>query len=942
VSVTTYSSKHARGELSSFGDLLRRYRVAAGLSQEALAEQARMSARAISDLERGVHRLPYKDTVAQLATALGLTATERALLEAAARGPRDAATADDRRQEGPQGAPLLTTKLTIPQARPVLVPRPRLTERLHAGLRGPLTLVAAPAGYGKTTLLSAWRATPAGSAVPLAWVSLDAGDNDPVRFWSYVLTALDRVQPGLGAPALALLQSPQPPPIEAVLATLLNALSAVRVDMVLALDDYHVIEAHEVQQAMGFLLAHLPPVLHLLLATRADPPLRLAQLRARGAMAELRSADLRFTPEETAAFCKEVMGLQLTAGDVIALEDRTEGWIAGVQLAALSLHGRPADGIAPFIAAFAGSNRYVVDYLADEVLLQQPEHVQTFLLETAILDRLCASLCAAVTGRDGIDDAADPSASQVLLEHLDRANLFLIALDDERQWYRYHHLFAEVLRQRLHQTQPDRLPDLHRRAGTWFEQQGWVAEAVQHALAAEDWERAARLIEQIGVVAVVRGQVHTVLGWLHRLPEALVRTRPLLCIVHATALMYSNQLQAAEARVQDAERCVQADTPADQVRLIGGRAAVTRASSARFSGDLARCVILAQQALDLLPQTDILHPSALVNASHAYLVSGDVTRASERRAAEVIAPLRAAGNLFTLLRSCTNLARLQTLQGRLRQAAATYAEALQVAPGPEGLRALVGGPAYYCGLGDLLREWNDFADAQRHLQQGLELVMGTLIVDAETVALGYLALARLRQARGEHTEALATLDEFAQIAERRGFAGHLVARGAAVQAQVCLAQGNLHAAARWAEARGLSAGDDLDFPREVEYLTLARVRIAQASGDRAGMERPLHDALHLLDRLLQAAETGARMGSAIEILVLRALALQAYGDPAGALAALARALTLAEPEGYVRLFADEGAPMIDLLRRAQARGSAPAYVARLLAACRTPVAGGAQ
>jgi LuxR family maltose regulon positive regulatory protein len=308
----------------------------------------------------------------------------------------------------------------------------------------------------------------------------------------------------------------------------------------------------------------------------------------------------------------------------------------------------------------------------------------------------------------------------------------------------------------------------------------------------------------------------------------------------------------------------------------------------------------------------------------------------------VIAPLRASGNLFTLLRSITNLARLQTLQGRLRQAAATYAEALQVAAGPEGLRALVGGPAYFCGLGELLREWDDLAAAERHLQQGLDLVMGTLIVDAETVALGYLALARLHQARGKHVEALATLDEFAQIAVRRGFAGHLVARGAAVQAQMWLAQGNLRAAARWAEASDLSTEDELDFPREVEYLTLARVRIAQARGDRAWTEHPLHDALHLLDRLLQAAEAGARMGSALEILILRALALQAQGNLAGAEAALERALALAEPEGYVRLFADDGGPMVDLLRRAQARSSAPVYLTRLLAACSSRVAGGAE
>jgi LuxR family maltose regulon positive regulatory protein len=406
--------------------------------------------------------------------------------------------------------------------------------------------------------------------------------------------------------------------------------------------------------------------------------------------------------------------------------------------------------------------------------------------------------------------------------------------------------------------------------------------------------------------------------------------------------MYSNQLEAAEARVQDAERCVQADTPADQTRLIRGQAAVTRASIARFTGDLARCVTDAQQALDLLPQTDILHPIAMVNACHAYLVSGEVTRDNERRAAEVIVPLRASGNLFTLLRSITNLARLRTLQGRLRQAAATYAEVLQVAPGSEGLRALVGSPAYYCGLGDLLREWNDLSAAERHLQQGLDLVMGTLIVDAETVALGYLALARLQQARGEYKEALATLDEFAQIAARRSFAGHLLARAAAVQAQVWLAQGNLRAAARWAEASGLSIDDDLDFPREVEYLALARVRIAQARWDPARMGRPFHGAVCLLDRLLQAADSGARMAGVLEILILRALALQAQEDLAGALVALERALALAEPEGYVRIFADEGAPMAELLHQAQACGSAPAYVALLLAACNTQVAGGAQ
>src|SRR5437764_1803839 len=435
-------------ERRPFGALLRAYRVAAGLSQEELAERARLSQRTISDLERGVTTAPYRDTVAQLADALELAASDRAVLEDAVRRARASLAADQEPDHAPVD-PLLATKLAIPPARPALVPRPRLIARLIAGLKGPLTLLSAPAGSGKTTLLSAWRATPEGQKLPVAWVSLDEGDNDPTRFWRYVVTALDRSVPGAGTSALALLRSSGSPSLEAVLTTLLNALNTATEDMALILDDYHVIEAEPIHRTLAFLIEHLPPCLHLLVATRADPPLPLARLRGRGGVTELRAADLRFTAEEAAAFLQEIMGLSLSADDVEALEVRTEGWIAGLQLAGLSLQGRPPAEAATFITAFTGSHRYLVDYLMDEVLLRQPEEVQSFLAHTCILERLCAPLCAAVIDGDDPEKAESIAGSQEMLESLERNNVFLIPLDDERRWYRYHHLFADTLR-RLH------------------------------------------------------------------------------------------------------------------------------------------------------------------------------------------------------------------------------------------------------------------------------------------------------------------------------------------------------------------------------------------------------------------------------------------------------------------------------------------------------------
>ena len=447
---------------------------------------------------------------------------------------------------------LLETKLYVPRPRRGLVLRPRLSERLDRGTASKLVLVSAPAGFGKTTLLTEWLAArPAALADErlAAWLSLDRGDNDPASFWAYVIAALRTVASGVGESALALLDAPQPPPIETVLTTLLNDLGAVAGEIVLVLDDYHVIDARDVQDGMAFLLDHLPPWLHVVIASRADPALPLARMRARGELAEIRAAELRFTADEAAAYLNEMMGLQLTARDVAALEGRTEGWIAALQLAALSMQGR--DDVAGFIAGFAGDDRYVVDYLAEEVLARQPERVQAFLLQTSILGRLSGPLCDAVTGQGG---------GKAMLEALDRGNLFLVSLDDRRRWYRYHHLFADALQARLLDEQPGQVPDLHRRASEWYEQNGEQPEAVRHALAAGDFDRAAGLVE-LAIPAMRRTRQEARLrGWLEVLPDEVVRARPVLSVDFAGALLMSGELEGVEGRLRDAERWLEPAT----------------------------------------------------------------------------------------------------------------------------------------------------------------------------------------------------------------------------------------------------------------------------------------------------------------------------------------------------------------------------------------------
>ncbi len=828
--------------------------------------------------------------------------------------------------EPPPALPLLATKLFIPRLRPNLVPRPRLAERLEEGTTRRLTLVSAPAGSGKSTLLSEWlHSAPARRA---AWLSLDAGDNDPMRFWAYLIGALQKVRAGVAEDVLTLLRAPQPPNGESLLTLLINDIAAIPGEFVLVLDDYHTISTQAIHEAMAFLLEHIPPQMHLVVACRADPPLPLALLRGRGQLLEMGASDLRFTLEEAAAFLNRVMGLGLSADDVAALEARTEGWVAGLQLAALSMRGlKDASG---FVQAFAGSHRYVVDYLAQEVLSRQPEPVQSFLLQTSLLGRLSGALCDAVTGRrDG----------QAMLEHLERANLFIVSLDSERRWYRYHHLFAGYLRHRLEQTLPDLAPELHRRAAAWLAEHGLPEEAVDQALAAADYVGAAQLVQRVAEEMFRRSELGTLRGWIGRLPERLLDERPALAMIDAWAELatgHPDEVEPLLGRIEErlGARAGEGDGAglAPEVLAGLGEVALARANLCMGRLDLEQVVALSQWALEafrrsgceraLYNTTLALQGTASFVLGLAHEFAGDVPAASAAFT-EAVTLSREAGNLHIVPMATGHLAQLEALRGRLHQARRTYEQALRLAEEMTARPSPLVGVAY-AGLGEVLREWNDPDPAEAHLQRGIEL--GHQWGTWEPLLDGYTGLARIRAARGDLAGALAALDGLEEAA-RHLRAPWVLPALAAARARLQVFAGDVEAAARWAESAGLRAEDAPSYAREVEYISLARVLVA--GGQTA-------EAARLLARLRAATEAGGRRGRTIEILLLQAQALGAQGDADGALVTLEQALTLAEPEGYVRIFVDEGPGLAALLRAVRARGIAPGYVGRLLAALDGP------
>jgi LuxR family transcriptional regulator, maltose regulon positive regulatory protein len=832
-------------------------------------------------------------------------------------------------------SPLVETKLYAPKPRRSLVARPRLSGRLRRGAESRLTLISAPAGFGKTTLLAEWLAA-TGPERSVAWLSLDESDRQPATYWTYVVTALQAAVPGVGTSALPLLQSAQPT-IETVLTTVLNELGTTPDDVYLVLDDYHLVDSPDIQAGMTFLLEHLPPRAHLVVSTREDPALPLARLRAGGELVEVRAADLRFTLEEVAAYLNDVVGLDLAAGDIAALEGRTEGWIAALQLAALSMQGR--DDVAGFIAGFAGDDRYIVDYLVEEVLRRQPERVRSFLLRTSILGRLTGPLCDAVTGRDG---------GKAMLEALDRGNLFLVPLDDRRRWYRYHQLFADVLRARLLDEQPDKAPDLHRRASEWYEKSGERGEAIRHAMAAEDFERAADLVE-LAIPEMRRGRDEGRLRrWLDALPKGLFRARPVLSVGYAGTLMSTGEFDGTEALLRDAERWL--DTPAEaearlrvpatgmvvrdeaELRRLPGAIAMYRAALAQVRGDVAGMMAHARRVLDLVDEEDHLgRGAAAALLGLAYWADGDLD-AAYRWYADGMASLERAGHHADVVGGAITLADIRIAQGRLHDAMRLYERALQLSASHDG-PALRGAADVHVGLSDLFRERNDLESASRHLMASREL--GDENGMPRNAYRWRVAAARIRQAQGDLDGAIELLDE-AEPLYVSDFAPD-VRPVAAVKARVRIAQARLSEAWSWVREHGLTAVDEAQYVHEFEQATLARLLLAQGTRDHA--DDRIDAAIDLTERLLAAAAGGGRNGSAIDILVVQALALLAREDPAGALTSLERALELAEPEGYVRIFVDEGPPMAALLKRAAKQRRASRYVRRLLTAIVTDDSG---
>lgn len=808
---------------------------------------------------------------------------------------------------------LLQTKLYVPRIRPSLIPRPHLITKLNQGLQQAcqLTLISAPAGFGKTTLITEWIAD---CKRPFAWFSLDERDSDLTRFLHYFIAALQTVNAAIGTKALALLSSAQPP-TEAILTTLLNEITAVPEEFALVLDDYHVLDAPPIDEALTFLLEHLPPQMHLVLTTREDPPLPLPRLRVRGQLTEVRAADLRFTVAETAVFLRQITGLQLSLDEVAALEKRTEGWIAGLQLAALSMQGR-ADAHG-FIAAFAGDDRYVVDYLVDEVLQRQPEPIRNFLLQTSILDRLCGSLCDAVTNGE---------TSSTLLATLEQNNLFVIPLDDKRTWYRYHHLFADVLQVHLLKEQPEQITQLHQHASAWYEQHDLIADAVHHAFAADDLARAARIIELAWAKMDRSRQSTTWLGWAKRLPEAQVHQRPVLCLGFGWAYLDAGELEAAEMWLQNAEWCLENTAVlqvADEVEYqhLPGSIAAARTYLALALGDMPATVNYAQQALDLLPEEEHLRrgtPAALLGL--ALWSDGKLIEAQEAFT-EAMHSYEKAGNTLFVITGAYVLADMNVAQGRLHEAAKIYEDALQLAQA-QGEIAMRGAADLYTGLSELRLEKNDREAARAHLQQSK-----TLGEDVTLPRWHYrwcLAQAKMAAAEGNLDAALNSLEE-AETQYVRGPVPY-VRSTAAMKARIWLKQGRLAEVHHWANAQGLSADDNLSYLREFDHITLARLCLADGSAES------IAEGLALLARLLEAAKTGQRMGSVLEILVLQALAFAVKDDTLSALASLQQALTLAKPEGYIRTFVDEGLPMAELLETAVSQAISPNYINKLLTA----------
>ncbi len=817
--------------------------------------------------------------------------------------------------------PILATKLYIPPPRVNVVLRPHLTERLNEGQHRKLTLISAPAGFGKTTLLSEWIA---GCQRPAAWLSLDDGDNDLARFWSHIIVALQMVAKHVGAGALGMLQSPQPPSIEAILTSLINEITSIPDNFILVLDDYHNVDSRQINKTLTFLIERLPTQMHLVIATREDPGLPLPRLRARDQLVELRVKDLRFTGSEATEFLNKTMGLHLSAENIAALEARTEGWVVGLQMAALSMQG--LEDTTGFIRSFTGSHHFVLDYLLEEVLQKQPKNIQAFLLQTSILERLCAQLCDAVL----LNSSA---GGQETLEHLERANLFIIPLDHERRWYRYHQLFRDLLRHRLmHKVSPEEMARVQIRASEWLEQNGHSVDAFHHAIGASDFDRSARLAESAWASMNESFQMALWLGWVNQIPARVRSVRPVLCTQMGSAYMDIGNFEASEFSLRDAEQCLK--RPRDEMIVVDAKQfdalpsqiAFARAYNAQAQDRFSDAVKYAEMALDLVPnEDDFMYAQVSTLLMGTHWANGNLDT-SCKLMSDFVEASRQAGKLFFAIAGAFGKADILIAQGRLRDALQTYRQALELAATHNAEQHTA---HHHLGLGMLYHEMGEDERASQHLQKSFELGRQTTIVD--WAFRKSLTQALLKESEGDLDDALDLLDEAQRFYVRTPTPN--LRPVDARKACIYLKQGNLLKAQEWAHLSGLSLNDEPNYLHEFEHLTLARIALAEYQNNPN--EQHWRDMLGMLERQLKLAEEQNRLRSRIEILILQALASHAKGESAKALESLELALSLSEPEGYLRIFVTEGKPMMELLPKLD-KGYLIKFTNKILAAFPQP------
>ncbi|MBE9166640.1 LuxR family transcriptional regulator [Pleurocapsales cyanobacterium LEGE 06147] len=823
-------------------------------------------------------------------------------------------------------SPLLLTKLEIPSIRSPLVKRDRLIEQLNRGRYGKLLLISATAGFGKTTLLSEWVQR---TKIPVSWLSLDERDNDPTRFWTYVVAALQQTHHHIGEATLAMLYSTEAIGFESFLIPLINEIANLQEDIILVLDDYHLIIDRLIHDALTFLLEHLPSQLHLAIATRVDPPLPLARLRASNQLTELKAADLRFTVAEATAFFNQAIELPLSEKQVEAIQARTEGWIAGLQLAANAM--RDVEDVATFVESLKGSQRYILDYLVEEVFNRQSNSLQLFLLRTSILERMCGTLCEAVVGEDISVDGID------ILEQLERRNLFVVPLDRDRQWYRYHHLFRDLLQERLNRTEPERVAEYHYRAAQWYEQQNLVAEAIHHTIAAKEFHRAADLIEREAAQTTtnLKFEAARLLAWLEALPRELVWTRPWLLLSYGWALYLLGQFAAASVAMENLERLLKQqkeDTRATNATMLWGFIKAFKGVQARAQGAVSKSVVLMEQALQLLPQDNSWQRATiLLNLGVTYFVSDNFERA-ERLLPEVTQIGQCSGIADPAIAGLYLQGQFQALRGRLDKAIAFCQQGIDIAR-ERGWLATYAGVLVQVAMGEFLREGNQLEAAAQHLSESIDR---GIQARQPGVMMGYITLARVRQAQGDLDgawEAIRTAEMFPI------WLWPTILSVPACKARLHLIEGNLADVIAWVEESELKIEGELRYSftdehpcgSELDYLTFARVLIARGSSENPS-EPHLNDAMRLLDRLYEFAKAGRRNARVMEVLMLQALVWFWRGERSRAISVLEEALNIPHRGDYIRLFVDEGEPMMKLLRHAASGGIHPNYVSRLLAA----------